>query len=330
MPVSKPLYYLADPQQDLLLPSGVHRTAYRSADGTGQIWTLLLYPGVLLLAGSVRMPQFALPYMEEYPYLKLNYCTGGRCEVPLDNSRFAYIESGRLSVDLHQSVGALVLPTGLYQGLELILNLDKLAAHYPAAWQECGIRLLDAPRRMAGHAGSVLLRPAPAWDALARQLAERLTGGGLTLEEGRYRTLQLLYLLGQPDQREVVSGGSFLTRGQRALVRQAEQRLTGDLSARVSIETVAAGLGISASALKKYFGQMYGKPISAYLREKRMEQARRLLAGSDESIGAVALAVGYQNQGKFGAVFGEATGTTPSEYRRLCRAGQIEKGVNEV
>lgn len=120
-------------------------------------------------------------------------------------------------------------------------------------------------------------------------------------------------------------GVALLDIRQRLAVR-AEQRLTADLAVHIPIETLAAELGVSTSALKKYFGQVYGKPISRYLREKRIAQAKRLLVGTSQTVGAIALATGYQNQSKFGAVFRDATGATPSEYRRLHRAAHPSKG----
>lgn len=324
MPVSEDVFCFCRPRLAATYPAGVRQFLYGGgSEGVGHIWSLTLYPGVELLAGDVHMPQFALPYIEQYSYLKFNYCTGGRCEVPLGGGRFAYLESGVLDIDLNQSLGALALPTGWYCGLEMIVHLDRLRGNYPAAWRDCGIDLLAARERLASRAGSIRLRPPADWDALARRLEAGLRDGSATPESARFHLLRLLYDL-QAGGMEEITGSTFLTRGQRALVDRAVHRMAADLSARVSIEETAVGLGISASALKKYFAQVYGKPISVYLRELRLAKARQLLAREEQSIASVALAVGYQNQGKFGAVFREATGTTPSEYRRLCRAGQIK------
>lgn len=329
MPQPQDLIYLQENGEARQIAPGIRYYRCRLPDGEGRVWTAHPYEGVSLIAGDFRVPQFALPYLEHYSLLKLNYCTGGRCEVPLANGRYTYLESGELEVDLNQSLGALALPTGFYQGMELVLDLDCLAARYPAAWQECGVCLQQGVQQLAARGGSIRLHPTDQWDALARGLAARLQQGSLAMADARFTVLQLLYLLQNDGGMGEITGGSFLTRGQRTLVAQAEQRLTADLAARHPIEQVAAELGISASALKKYFGQVYGKPISAYLREKRMERAKQLLATTGKSVAAVAMEVGYQNQGKFGAVFSGATGATPSEYRRLCRAGYFEKGVDE-
>lgn len=328
MDPSQELVYLLPSAQSVSSGKAVRYLVHPMNGGTGRLWYIDLYPGVILLTADFRMPQFTLPYIQGYDYLKLNYCMEGRCEVPLDNSRYAYLENGVLSVDLNQSLGALLLPTHQYRGLELILDLRTLSGEYPAAWRECGLAVQDAHHRLASRCGSLRLRPSPLWDTLARQLDLRLRSETLTLEDARFYALQLLHLLKTGADMEEITNSTLLTRGQHALAAQAEQRLTADLSVRISIEALAGRLGISASALKKYFVQVYGKPVSLYLREKRMEQAKRLLAESDQSICAIALSVGYQNQGKFGAVFRDAEGITPSEYRRLCRAKQSDKGGN--
>ena len=49
------------------------------------------------------------------------------------------------------------------------------------------------------------------------------------------------------------------------------------------------------------------------------EKAKELLATTDESIGEIALASGYEHQGKFGSVFRDSSGVSPLEYRRLNR-----------
>lgn len=329
MESSSPLLYFASQETAAPACAQVCRVVHSLPNGSGTVWSLIPYPGVYLLAADFCVPQFQLPYLQQYPYLKLNYCLGGRCEVPLANSRYAYLETGVLSIDLNQSLGALLLPTGRYRGLELILDLELLAGQYPSAWRECGLNLLDVRHRLAGRAGSARLRPSALWDMLARKLTAQLEDESLTPEAARFQILQLLYLLEEGDGMEEITSSTLLTRGQRALAQQAERRLTAELSARLSIETVAAELGVSPSALKKYFGQVYGKPISVYLREKRLLHAKRLLAESSQTINAIALAVGYQNQSKFGAAFREAMDTTPSEYRRLCRAEQIGKGADQ-
>lgn len=93
--------------------------------------------------------------------------------------------------------------------------------------------------------------------------------------------------------------------------------ITKDLNRHYTITDIAAMYGISPSALKKYFEVVYGIPISFYLKEKRILLAKKRLSEIKDSVGTIAAACGYANQGKFGSVFKECTGMTPLEYRRL-------------
>ena len=56
--------------------------------------------------------------------------------------------------------------------------------------------------------------------------------------------------------------------------------------------------------------------FSEYLMHVRLEQAKRLLEGSDIRIADVAAQVGYADQFYFSRLFKRATGITPSDYRR--------------
>jgi AraC-like DNA-binding protein len=115
----------------------------------------------------------------------------------------------------------------------------------------------------------------------------------------------------------------FLTPGQRSIVKRIEKLITKELSQRYNIEELAKKNGISPSTLKKLFAHTYGKPISIYLKEKRVEKAKQLLCETKWKIADIAAEVGYENQGKFGSVFRQATGVAPMEYRRLNRKETI-------
>lgn len=295
-------------------------------DGQGNLFVLEPYPGISVWSNHVYMSSFELRHLDDYRYLKLNYCMGGRCEVPLEDGRFVYLENGILSIDLNQTMGELSLPTREYQGFGLIVGLSEMENAYPGAFRECGIELLEAEALLADRHGSFLRRVSSEWDRLAREFSLHLQKGDLDLYGFRYHLLELLWLLKVDGQVKELTVPSFLTRGQRALVAQAEEMLTKNLSRRVTIHEAADRLGISDSSLKKYFAQVYGKPISVYLREKRMELARALLADPSRSILEIAAEAGYENHGKFSAAFKACTGTTPTEYRRLCLAAQQEKG----
>ena len=104
------------------------------------------------------------------------------------------------------------------------------------------------------------------------------------------------------------------------------KRQSEGLRCQIGLPQLAELAGVSPASLKKYFSQVYGVPISVYLRTMRMARAKELLSSTALRISDIADAVGYENQGKFGAAFRRETGVTPLEYRRLYRIDKKPRG----
>lgn len=306
----------------------VRKMDFFTKDGHGEMMLLEVYPGVQVWSIDFQMPELNIEPIGPYHFLKLNYCLSGGCKVLLPDERCACVEEGYLSVDINPPVGRMSLPSGKYAGLEIVIDTKRIRAEPPHAWTECGVDILAGVERLSQTQGSYLARLSPELDCLARELTAHIDAGNISLEDYRFLLLRFLWLLKTRQQKEAPDGSRFLTQGQREIVMRVEKRLTHDLRKRYAIGDLASEMGISPTSLKKYFLQAYGKPISVYLREIRMEKAMELLSGSALSIADVASEVGYENQGKFGAVFRREIGFTPLEYRRIHRSTIIKKGRN--
>jgi transcriptional regulator GlxA family with amidase domain len=112
---------------------------------------------------------------------------------------------------------------------------------------------------------------------------------------------------------------SYLSKGQKEIVLEVAELVRNNLDKKYTIEELAQKYGISASALKKYFGQVFNMPISEYVRKERLGKAAKLLKTTDKSVQDIAALCGYQHQGKFGVVFKEMYQMSPLEYRRMSR-----------
>lgn len=105
-------------------------------------------------------------------------------------------------------------------------------------------------------------------------------------------------------------------------VSQVHALLTEDLTARFTIEELAARFHLSATTLKTEFKRVFGQPIAAYMKEFRMKEAARLLRQTDLSVGEIAARVGYENGSKFTQAFRAVYGVLPKDYRKMNREGQ--------
>ena len=103
------------------------------------------------------------------------------------------------------------------------------------------------------------------------------------------------------------------------MIRSVHETLTSDLASRVTIEELSHRFHVNPSTLKILFKAVYGQSIAAHIKEHRMEKASALLRETDESIAAIAAAVGYESQSKFSAEFRKAFQMPPSEYRKRTR-----------
>lgn len=85
---------------------------------------------------------------------------------------------------------------------------------------------------------------------------------------------------------------------------------------KLTIACLADKHQISATNLKKYFKEIYGLSIYAYLKEKRIQKAAELLRETNHEIGKIAGMVGYDNASKFSNSFKSIMGINPSEYKK--------------
>lgn len=100
------------------------------------------------------------------------------------------------------------------------------------------------------------------------------------------------------------------------IVAEAYEYLNEHYAGDCSLKTVAAALHVSPNYLHTVFLREVGMTPFAYVTEKRIRRAKRLIAAGELSMLEIAIAVGFCSQSHFNRVFREATGQTPAAYRR--------------
>lgn len=97
-------------------------------------------------------------------------------------------------------------------------------------------------------------------------------------------------------------------------LNEIEHRLD---DATLSGSVLAARCGISEVYFRRLFREQIGLTPKQYVLQMRMRNAKRLLAETNLSIGAVAEACGFSNPYHFSRTFHKQTGITPSAYRQM-------------
>jgi AraC-like DNA-binding protein len=83
------------------------------------------------------------------------------------------------------------------------------------------------------------------------------------------------------------------------------------------VSELAAVLGISRETLSRDFASCYGMPLSAYLKQRQIGHAQRLLSQSDLSTTQIAYLCGFGTRRTFYRAFRRSTALTPDAYRRM-------------
>lgn len=89
----------------------------------------------------------------------------------------------------------------------------------------------------------------------------------------------------------------------------------------LQVADVLAAVPTSRRSLERRFRAAIGRGIGEEIRRAHLERARTLLAETDLPMAQVAVLAGFSESKHLSVAFRQATGTTPTAYRRQSRAG---------
>lgn len=95
-----------------------------------------------------------------------------------------------------------------------------------------------------------------------------------------------------------------------------ERYISTNLFAKVSLEEVAAYLGMNRTYFCLFFKRHYGKGFADYLNDLRVDKAASMLLQGDRQISEIAKECGFKTAAYFTRAFRRSRGMTPGEYRK--------------
>ena len=105
--------------------------------------------------------------------------------------------------------------------------------------------------------------------------------------------------------------------------KQADQRIANacdyimrHLSQSFSVDDVATACNLSPSRIAHLFKQQMGVSLKAWSNSMRLQQARKLLLNSSDSISSIARQVGYEDPAQLAKSFKKNMGCSPREFRQ--------------
>lgn len=153
-------------------------------------------------------------------------------------------------------------------------------------------------------------------DEIKRQLMHIYDARGNEFEHavemtGRLYTTLALFLHAAHKKETPNSANSY--------VQKSIEYINANYSYPITVEDIAAYVGLSRSHLFRSFEVIMKQSPKEYLTDFRMKQACYLLEHSDLSITAIANSVGFDNGLYFSRTFHKKKGMAPKEYRQKLR-----------
>ncbi len=168
---------------------------------------------------------------------------------------------------------------------------------------------LRADRMLLDNGDYVCAGGATAYLDLSLHLVARFGSPELALSCAR----TLLIDARPPSQAPYPAFGPNMAHGDRAVLTAQE---VAERRPASSVGDLAKASGLEPRTLHRRFLARLGLSPQSYLREVRVERAKRLLASGTRSVEDIAGEVGYLDAAGFRRLFKSTTGLTPGEYRR--------------
>ncbi|MDP9190373.1 MAG: AraC family transcriptional regulator [Acidobacteriota bacterium] len=99
----------------------------------------------------------------------------------------------------------------------------------------------------------------------------------------------------------------------------ARDFLHAHFAEKLTLRRIADAAGVHPVHLCRAFPRRFGTTVGEYLRALRVDEAARRLAGTEQSIAAVALDAGFDSQSHLTRNFRARLGITPAAYRAALR-----------
>ena len=277
-----------------------------------------VFDGIDLMFLDVKQETIQFYAKSHTKTFAINHCEEGRIECKFTSGDYLYMGPGDMSIGWHIHADYQhenYFPTKLFKGIVLLVDVEKAQPVLDALVTEARIDLTQLANRFCEHSDFGMMMEET---ESVRQIFSSLYKVPDQIK-GHYfklKVIEIFLLLSVISTTNHEKRSSY-RKQQVDIVKAVNEHISTQFMKRITIDSLSEQFDIPTSTLKRCFKGVYGTTIHHYLKECRINAAKRLLQESDRSILEIANAVGYENGSKFTSAFKEATGITPSAYRKV-------------
>ena len=277
-----------------------------------------VFDGIDLMFLDVKQETIQFYAKSHTKTFAINHCEEGRIECKFTSGDYLYMGPGDMSIGWHIHADYQhenYFPTKLFKGIVLLVDVEKAQPVLDALVTEARIDLTQLANRFCEHSDFGMMMEET---ESVRQIFSSLYKVPDQIK-GHYfklKVIEIFLLLSVISTTNHEKRSSY-RKQQVDIVKAVNEHISTQFMKRITIDSLSDQFDIPTSTLKRCFKGVYGTTIHHYLKECRINAAKRLLQESDRSVLEIANAVGYENGSKFTSAFKEATGVTPSAYRKV-------------
>ena len=277
-----------------------------------------VFDGIDLMFLDVKQETIQFYAKSHTKTFAINHCEEGRIECKFTSGEYLYMGPGDMSIGWHIHADYQhenYFPTKLFKGIVLLVDVEKAQPVLDALVTEARIDLTQLANRFCEHSDFGMMMEET---ESVRQIFSSLYKVPDQIK-GHYfklKVIEIFLLLSVISTTNHEKRSSY-RKQQVDIVKAVNEYISTQFMKRITIDSLSDQFDIPTSTLKRCFKGVYGTTIHHYLKECRINAAKHLLQESDQSILEIANAVGYENGSKFTSAFKEATGVTPSAYRKV-------------
>ena len=277
-----------------------------------------VFDGIDLMFLDVKQETIQFYAKSHTKTFAINHCEEGRIECKFTSGDYLYMGPGDMSIGWHTHADYQhenYFPTKLFKGIVLLVDVEKAQPILDTLVTETRIDLTQLANRFCEHSDFGMMMEET---ESVRQIFSSLYKVPDQIK-GHYfklKVIEIFLLLSIISTTNHEKRSSY-RKQQVDIVKAVNEYISTQFMKRITIDSLSDQFDIPTSTLKRCFKGVYGTTIHHYLKECRINAAKHLLQESDQSILEIANAVGYENGSKFTSAFKEATGVTPSAYRKV-------------
>lgn len=283
--------------------------------GKGSMTVYQILDGVFIMFNDFNMRECTSEFRTSENLLCIDHCREGKMQ-QIHGREIFFMEEGDIFVDTRKNHdGFCSFPSHHYHGVSIGFKMDIAQKSIEQAVPGIPVELKHIKEKFCRREGCRLIRK----DHVAERIFYDLyrVPGQIKQRYFLIKVLELLVYMEALKLPENEKEHVYFYVDDVEKVKIIWELLTENLSRNYSLKELSKRFGISETAMKRCFKEIFGDSIHAYIKKYRMNYAATLLkTNTGLRVSDIALSVGYETPSKFSAAFKSVVGYTPTEYRK--------------